>query len=152
MTVDRRTVTVDRRIVTVDRRIAVGLIALTIATALLVVLDVGGPARVAVTLGFTLVAPGLALSLLMGPMSIEARLLVALAGSAALATVVSVALAAAGGLSGGLGLTALAAIVSMIALPVARRRGPPADPTDMTAGEPPDHRTDLPQETARRLR
>lgn len=131
-----------------DRRIAAGLLMLAAATVLLVVGGVDGPVRSVLSLVFMLVAPGLALCLLMGPMSIEARLLVSFAGSAASVTTVSVALVATDVWSAGLGLVVLAAFVSIVALHVLRFRPPVDDPT---AREPDEDWTDLPQETARRI-
>ena len=62
----------------------------TLATSVIVGLDLDGPLRQSTTLVFVLVAPGLAATLLMGPMALEARALIAVTGSASLATVVAV--------------------------------------------------------------
>jgi len=135
-----------------DRRVAGGLLALTFATLLSAVSGVDGPVAGAVSLVFVLVAPGLALSLPMGPMSVEARLLVSVAGSAALATVTALLLLAAGRWSGGLGLAVLATIVILLA-GRAVRLGPhhPPDPPQPPVPDHPDPNTnDLPEEITRR--
>lgn len=66
-----------------------GIVAITVATLVLVVLDVGGPVRAVASAVVLLVLPGLAASLLMGPMSVEFRLLASVAASAALLTLVA---------------------------------------------------------------
>lgn len=57
--------------------------------AIFVALDVEGPVRRAATLAFLLVAPGLAWSSLMGPMSPASRALVAIVGSTSLLVAIS---------------------------------------------------------------
>lgn len=69
------------------------IVAVTVAALVLVTFDTGGPVRsVAVALAL-LVAPGLAASLVMGPMSIDARVFVSLIGSVSLLTAVATVMA-----------------------------------------------------------
>lgn len=69
------------------------IVAVTVAALVLVTFDTGGPVRsVAVALAL-LVAPGLAASLVMGPMSIDARVFVSLIGSVAFLTAVATVMA-----------------------------------------------------------
>ncbi len=134
---------------TIDRRIAAGLIALTGCTVVLFVADAGGPVRQLVALAFMLVGPGLALSLVMGPMAPGARFLVALAGSASIVALVSLVLLAAGSWSAGFGLTLLAAFVLTVSTRTLRRTA--LDPDDApTAPTSEHHPRDLRPETARR--
>lgn len=133
-----------------DRRVlAGGLLALTLATLLLAVVGADGPVAGAVSLVFVLVAPGLALSLPMGPMSPEARVLVSIVGSAALATVTSLLLLATGWWSGGLGLAVLATIVILLAGRALRQNSPDL-PTPPVANHPEPTIHDLSAEITRR--
>ena len=69
------------------------IVAVTVAALVLVTFDTGGPVR-SVSVGLALlVAPGLATSLVMGQMSIEARVLVSLIGSVAILTTVATVMA-----------------------------------------------------------
>lgn len=117
------------------RWVGVALLVLSVVALVLVVLDVRGPIRGGAAVLLVLIAPGLALSLSMGPLSPELRLLVAIAASVALATVISVLLVATGVWSNSLA-TALLAGATVLA--VGAVRTPPASgsprtaPTDLT--------------------
>mgnify|MGYP001813924611 FL=1 len=98
------------------------LVAVTVAALVLVQIDAGGPVRTVTTTLALLVAPGLAASLAMGAMSIEARALVSIAGSAALLTVVSMVMALLGwwSPSAGLWICSVVALV-LVLVPFLRR-------------------------------
>ncbi len=104
------------------------IVAFTVAALVLVGLDAGGPLRSVTTALAVLVAPGLAASLAMGPMSLEARALVSVVASASLLTVVSMVLALLGSSSPttGLWVSALVAFaLDLGTVPAQRpRRGP----------------------------
>lgn len=86
------------------------IVAVVVAALVLVALDAGGPIRALVTALALLVAPGLAASLAMGPMSIEARVLVSLVGSVVLMTAVSLPMALIGSWSPTVGLWIVALV------------------------------------------
>lgn len=111
--------------------LVVGLMAGAVGCLLAVALDVDGPVRATVTVPFLLFGPGLALSLMMGPMSLEARVVVAAAGSVSAATLVSLLLLLVGLWSGVLGVALLATTVLLICAGELRRdpNGPASDPT-----------------------
>ena len=108
-----------------DRVLAIGLIVTALVSLVAVALDIGGPVRALVAIPFVLAGPGLAMSLLMGTMSNEARILVAIAGSVATTTLVSLLLLLVGLWSGGLGIAVLTTIVLLVCVDVLRR-----DPTE----------------------
>lgn len=118
-----------------ERRLAGALIVTAVGAVALVVLDTTGPIRALTTIVLLLAGPGLALSLLMGPMSLAARTVVAVAGSVATVTLVSLLLLFAGVWSGPLGVACVAAIVSVLSVDVLRR--------DPTSSEPPDPGDDM---------
>lgn len=89
-----------------------------------------------VVLVFLLLGPGFALTLLMGPMHAEARLLASVAGSVALGTLTSLALLAAGMWSGLLGVAILAAFTQVCVVVALRRRRTADAPTPHRSGEP----------------
>ncbi len=80
------------------------IVAVTVAALVLVGVDAGGPLRSLTTAVVLLVVPGLAASLAMGPMSVEARTLVSLVGSTALLAAVSMVMALLGSWSPTTGL------------------------------------------------
>lgn len=98
------------------------VVAVTVAAIVLVGLDADGVLRQVTTALVVLAAPGLAASLAMGSMSIEARVLVSAVGSAALLTVVAMVLALLGLSSPttGLWVSALVAL-ALILVPLLRR-------------------------------
>jgi len=127
MTLARTGVAQDRLMLWVPRVI----VAFTVAALVLVGLDADGPLRQVTTALVVLVAPGLAASLAMGPMSLEARALVSVVGSVALLTVVAMVLALLGSSSPttGLWVSALVAL-ALILVPFLRRgrdRAPKSD-------------------------
>jgi hypothetical protein len=91
------------------------LSAATLVVTVLVAVGVRGPLPGAVTLVFIAFAPGLALSLHMGPMAGEARLLISAVGSAALGAVVSIALLYVDLWSGRLAFLCIAAVTGAAA-------------------------------------
>lgn len=134
---------------TADRRLALGLIVLTVVAVVVVGFGVSGPFRQAITLTFVLAAPGLALSLPMGPMAVEARFVVAVAGSVAVVTLVSLVLLLAGAWSSGLGLAVLT--VPVLALSIrSLRRTPVASAGETTAPTPEATMTVIREDAARR--
>lgn len=97
------------------------IVAFTVAALVLVGLDAGGPLRSVTTALAVLVAPGLAASFAMGPMSIEARALVSVVASLALLTVVSMVLALLGSSSPATGLWVSALVAfALILVPFLR--------------------------------
>ncbi len=95
-----------------------------------VVVDLRGALPGAATLAFICLAPGLALSLHMGPMAGAARLLISVVGSAAVGAVISVALLYTGLWSGQLGLYCIAAVTQAAAVAAVRRDRTPSQPAD----------------------
>ncbi len=132
------------------RPVALGLIAAALAAVLAVVVDVGGPVRALLTVPFLLLGPGLAISLPMGPMAGASRVLVAVAGSVAATTLVSLLLLLTGVWSAGLGVGLLAVIVVSIAVlqlrDPSRLRPDAPNPTSSAADVPasPTRRTSWP--------
>lgn len=92
------------------------IVAVTVAALVLVTVDAGGPVRSVVVAVALLLSPGLAASLVMGPMSIEARLLVSLMGSVVLLTAIATVMAVLGAWSptAGLWVIALATIALLL--------------------------------------
>jgi hypothetical protein len=88
----------------------------SIVVMAMVALDLRGALPGALTLGFIGFAPGLALSLPMGPMAVEARVLIAAIGSAAVGAVVSVALLLTDLWSGRLGCFCIAVVTQAVAV------------------------------------
>lgn len=112
------------------------IVAFTVAALVLVGLGAGGPLRQATTALAVLVAPGLAASLAMGPMSLEARALVSVVASAALLAVVSMVMALLGSSSTitGLWVSALVAF-ALILLPFLRGGRTGVDPPSEAGNE-----------------
>jgi hypothetical protein len=101
----------------------------------MVALGVRGTVPGALTLAFIGFAPGLALSLHMGPMAGEARVLIAAVGSAAVGAVVSVALLATDLWSGRLGFFCIAVVTQAVAAAAIRlHRTPMRAGDDLGAG------------------
>jgi hypothetical protein len=90
--------------------------AASVVLTAMVALDVRGVLPGALTLAFIGFAPGLALSLHMGPMAGEARVLIAAVGSAAVGAVVSVALLSTDLWSGRLGFFCIAVVTQVVAV------------------------------------
>jgi hypothetical protein len=95
-----------------------------------VVVDLRGALPGAATLAFIALAPGLALSLHMGPMAGAARLLISVVGSAAVGAVISVALLYTDLWSGQLGLYCIAVVTQASAVAAVRRDRTPSQPAD----------------------
>jgi hypothetical protein len=127
--------------VTVDRRLVIGLSALATAAVVVVAVDLPGTLGGLVVLAFVLLGPGLAGTLLMGPMAGEARVLASLAGSVALGVVVSVAMALTDTWSTLLGVAALALFTQTCVIVALRRhadeRSARAGAADAVAAPPP---------------
>lgn len=94
-----------------DRRLDAVLVAASLVALVVVAVDVEGPVRAVVGLGFVLLVPGFALARAMGPMSPAARALVTVAAGLAVATMVAVLLVAAGVWSPVLAVALLAGVV-----------------------------------------
>ncbi len=105
------------------RLVPVALLASTLLVAMFVVLDIGGVLGGTVRLVYLVGAPGLAITIPMGAMSQEVRLLVAVAAGAGTVTLVSLLLLAVGLWSGTLGFLVLAAVVVTLAGSELRRSG-----------------------------
>ena len=106
------------------------VVAFTVAALVLVGVDAEGPLRQVTTALAVIVAPGMAASFAMGPMSVPARALVSVVASTALLTVASMVMALLGSSSPttGLWLSALVAF-ALILIPFARSgRSRAADP------------------------
>lgn len=101
---------------TADLVIRRTVILVVLVAGTLVAFDTGGLVRVLVTVVALLVAPGLAASLSMGPMSIEARALISLTASAAVVTVVATTLALVGWWSPGTGFIVVGLLAIGLAL------------------------------------
>ncbi|MFW2333098.1 hypothetical protein [Ilumatobacter sp.] len=108
------------------------IVAFTVAALVLVGLDAGGPLRSVTTALAVLVAPGLAASLAMGPMSLEARALVSVVASASLLTVVSMVLALLGSSSPTTGLWVSALVAFALILVPFLRSGRGGAPTPVS--------------------
>lgn len=93
-----------------------GLLTVTLLALVLVVFDAGGPLRQVAALLAVLVAPGLAASLRMGPMSVELRALISLTVSTALLTVIATGMALFEWWSPTTAFVIVAAFVAMLAL------------------------------------
>jgi len=102
-------------------------VASMVVTALVAV-NVRGALPGAATLAFIGLAPGLALSLHMGPMAREARLLISAVGSAAVGALISVALLFTGLWSGRLSFFCVAAVTQAAAVAAIRRHRTPSQP------------------------
>ena len=98
----------------------------SIVVTAMVAVDLRGALPGAATLAFIVLAPGLALSLHMGPMAGEARLLISAVGSAAVGAVMSVALLYTGLWSGRLGFFCIAAVTQAAAVAAIRRDRTPS--------------------------
>jgi hypothetical protein len=114
--------------------VAKALSVASLVVAAMAALEVRGPLPAAVTLAFLGLAPGLALSLHMGPMAGEARLLISAVGSAAVGTMVSLGLLYADFWSGRLGLFCVALLTQVTALAAIALDRTVAQPDD-DAGE-----------------
>lgn len=101
------------------RRIVVGV---TAAAVVMVVLDVGGPARGPVTMLTLLVAPGFSASLSMPRMSLESRILLSVVGSTGLLTLIATTMAVFGIWSPTAGLMVVAVLVIVLVLVSFRTR------------------------------
>jgi hypothetical protein len=106
----------------------------SIVVTAMVAVDLRGGLPGAVTLAYLGFAPGLALSLHMGPMAGEARLLIAAVGSAAVGAVISVALLYTGLWSGRLGFFCIAAVTQSAVVAAIRLDRAPAQPADVAEG------------------
>lgn len=93
----------------------------SIVVTAMVVVDVRGALPAVATLAFVGFAPGLALSLHMGPMTGEARLLISAVGSAAVGAATSIALLYTGLWSGRVGFFCVAAVTGATAVAAVRR-------------------------------
>ena len=98
------------------RPLAIGVIVAALGAVFAVAVGLDGPVRAVLTIPFLLLGPGLAVSLSMGPMTAPSRLLVAVTGSVAATTLVSLLLLFTGVWSAGLGVALLAAVAIAIAL------------------------------------
>lgn len=92
------------------------ILSVTAVALLLVGIDTGGPLRSLTTAFALLVAPGLAASLVMGRMSVEARILISLAGSAVLLTAVAMVMALIGSWSPTTGLWIVVIVSTVLVL------------------------------------
>ena len=104
-------------------------VAAIVVTAMVAV-DLRGALPGAATLAFIGFAPGLALSLHMGPMAGEARLLISAVGSAVVGAVISVALLYTGLWSGRLGFFCIAVVTQAAAVAAIRLDRTPSQPVD----------------------
>jgi hypothetical protein len=102
----------------------------SIVVTAMVAFDLRGALSGAVTLAFIGFAPGLALSLHMGPMAREARVLVSVVGSAAVGAVISVALLYADLWSGRLTFFCIALVTQAAAAAAIRLDRTPPQPLD----------------------
>ena len=92
------------------RELRIALIVVTAAAWIAQVADLTAVVRGPLVLLAVLVAPGLAASFSMGPMSTEMRVLVSIASSSALVTLLAVAMMSVGGWSGGVAFLVVAAV------------------------------------------
>lgn len=119
-----------------------------VATVLVVGFDLPSATSGLIVLTFLLVAPGLAMSLHLGPMGIEARALVTIVGSVATATLTALAMISADAWSSDLGVAAVALVTQLtVVLAMWRRRDatPPRTAVESPAGpsepsRPTEHR------------
>lgn len=93
-----------------SRRLRIALVALTVAAGLAVAADVSVVVRGPLVLAAVLIAPGLAVSFSMGPMTIEMRALISVVTSAALVTLLAVVMMWADRWSGGVAFAVAAAV------------------------------------------
>lgn len=104
-------------------------VAAVVVTAIVAV-GLRGALPGAATLAFISFAPGLALSLHMGPMAGAARLLISAVGSAAVGALASVALLYTGLWSGRLSFFTIAGVTLAAAVAAIRRDRAPSPPVD----------------------
>lgn len=107
-------------------RLRLAIVAVTVAAGVAAAVDLTAVVRGPLMVAALLVAPGLAASFSMGPMSVEMRALVSVAASGALLTVLAAAMLSVGAWSPGAAFAAVAAVTIGCALnPVRPHHRPP---------------------------